>query len=269
MKNVALVVAIVLGIVAAIGVRSYLKRQETKVEERLKQVRVPVAGRSIRKGDAFTVDMVRFTEMPAESLTSDSITEADLRGYFGRQVWRNVDRGTILQRSFFIERMQEPASGVLAEGERAVTIPVDITTGVGGLLRPGDRIDLLATMTEAKGQAVGSVDTTKTWRVLSDVTILAVDNRLSPEVGGPQGAKASYATITLAVTPDEAEILVWLRGRAQLTCLMRPRFETGEPGAPTVVDIKNVESLAAKANSLRQDRLKKKKRELVAPLPEE
>jgi pilus assembly protein CpaB len=267
-KNVALIVAIVLGIVAAIGVRSYLKREKRKVEETLKPVRIAVAARSVRKGEVLTAEMVKLREMPAQALTSDSITEAVVRSYFGRPVWRNVDRGTALLASYFVQRAQEPASEVLSEGERAITLPVDITSGVAGLLRPGDRVDIIATMTLTPRGERATTDAIKTWRVLSDVTLLAVDNRLSPEYGGQIGQKSAYATVTVAVTPEEAQVLIYLRGRAALTLEMRPRFETGETEAPPVVDISNVVQLANQANEERQKRLKEKKEKLAVPEPE-
>ncbi len=89
---------------------------------------------------------------------------------------------------------------------RAISVGVDAITGDGGLIWPGDRVDLILT------QQMDDKDTPLAKRfvsetVLSDVRVVAVDQSIA------QGAVAAgdnttgrlARTVTLEVTPQQAE----------------------------------------------------------------
>lgn len=92
-------------------------------------------------------------------------------------------------------------SAVLEPGFRAVSIPVDATTGIAGFVFPGDWVDILMTMKlrderqEAKQQRYFSQT------VLSRIRVLAIDQHVDKE----DGAVAVAKTATVEVTPKEAE----------------------------------------------------------------
>lgn len=92
-------------------------------------------------------------------------------------------------------------AAVLEPGFRAVSLPVDATTGIAGFIFPGDWVDVLMTMkvrderSEAKQQRYFSQT------VLRRVRILAIDQHVDKEDGSAAIAK----TATLEVTPKEAE----------------------------------------------------------------
>ncbi len=107
----------------------------------------------------------------------------------------------------------------VAPNKRAVTIPVDDVRGVGKLIRPGDRIDLVTLIEANKGQ-VGSRAEVKT--LLQDVIVLAtgvnVTNgipRTLETISGSQqyrnlNGDTSFTTITVEVNPKEAQDLVYI-----------------------------------------------------------
>lgn len=269
MRTAAFIVAIILGIVAAVGVRSYLKSQKVQHKQTQRLVEVAVARRSIRNGEVLTRDMLGLREEPASALHGLHIPFLELDRYVGRKVNRNIDRGTLILRSHFSPRLRERASGVVAEGKRALSINVDATSGVAGLITPGDSVDIMATMTVADPDARRGGAALKTWRVLSDVSVLAVDDRMSRSAVAYSGTAAyrrGYATLTLAVTPAEAEILVHLKEHAKLTFVLRSQSEVGEKESLPVVDAVNVMDLAAEANRKRQKEIQDLER-VKAPAP--
>lgn len=90
-------------------------------------------------------------------------------------------------------------AAVLDPGLRAVSVPVNATTGISGFMFPGDRVDVILTMRlRSKDEA-----TTRFFSetLISQVRVLAIDQTIeSPEKG------ASVAkTATLEVTPKQAE----------------------------------------------------------------
>ena len=92
-------------------------------------------------------------------------------------------------------------AAVLEPGFRAVSLPVDATTGIAGFIFPGDWVDILMTMKirderkEAKQQRFFSQT------VLRRVRVLAIDQHVDKE----DGTAAIAKTATIEVTPKEAE----------------------------------------------------------------
>lgn len=258
MRTIALIVAVALGIVAAIGVRSYLKRQKEEFQQQYREVRVAAAARSIDAGETLTSDMVTFETKPQKSLTGLDIVRLDIDRYLGREVNRNIDRGAQILVSDFTERRPRSAARTLPEGMRAISINVDAVKGVSGLINPGDSVDLIASITQTQGGSGVQAASTKTLRVLSDVRVLAVDNRMSAttsSAGSPRGYGRNYATLTLAVSPLEAQLLTYLQEHSTLTCSLRPETEVGQQEDLPEVDATNVTELARQANRERQNRI--------------
>ncbi len=259
MRTVALIVAIALGIAAAIGVRSYLKSQQSRIEQEYKPVRVAAARGLVEAGKELTREMVTMQEVPARMLSRDMIAENELDRYLGREVTRDIGAGTQIRVGHFLSR--EPrrvAAQRLAEGQRAIAIAVDATSGIAGLVRPGDHLDILATTVRARRKGGGLSSEPETWKVLSDVTVLAVDDRMgeaAPGLADYRGYRRGYSSFTLAVTPLEAQLLAYLKDNSKLTFALRPRSELGEKQSVPAIDGSNVRQLAAEANRRRQEEI--------------
>ena len=94
-------------------------------------------------------------------------------------------------------------SAVLAPGKRAVTIAVDATSGLSGLIWPGDHVDLILTQATtdpalSAGHRVGAET------VLSDVRVIAIDHQLM-QGAAPTAADGQARTVTLEVDQDQAQ----------------------------------------------------------------
>jgi len=263
MRTVAVIVAVLLAIAAAIGVRSYMKRQERDFNQKLKVVKVAVAKVHVGAGEVLARDMVAYADKQSAFLEPTDITGGNLGNYVGRKLERDVGKGTPLKSSFFVSREKKPASKVLQEGKRAITLAVDITSGVAGLVRPGDNVDIYATTSARAG------GTPRTWLVLSQVNVLAVDDRMSDITVGQtdyRGYRRGYSSFTLSVTSLEAQVLIYLQDYAQLTFALRPRTELGQKGGAPVIDGGNVEQYAGEANKDRQREIREL--DVMRPRPE-
>jgi pilus assembly protein CpaB len=114
---------------------------------------------------------------------------------------------------------------------RAVTVRVNDVVGVAGFLLPGNRVDIVA------ARKVNDRATTET--ILMNINVLAVDQTSTQDVNEPVVVRS----VTLEMTPKEAEILVRAReeGRIQLTLRnptdeFRPQLAaTPEPPPPAPV----------------------------------
>ncbi|NQU56200.1 MAG: Flp pilus assembly protein CpaB [Rhodospirillales bacterium] len=93
-------------------------------------------------------------------------------------------------------------AAVLGIGNRAVSVPVNATSGISGFIFPGDRVDLILTSKFNSKDADGKVlnrFVTKT--LLTGLRVLAIDQKTESKNGEVSPAK----TVTIEVTPKQAE----------------------------------------------------------------
>jgi len=114
-------------------------------------------------------------------------------------------------------------AAVLAPGTRAVSVPLNATTGISGFVFPGDRVDLILSHeinnpTDEKRPLRRASET-----VLSDIRVLAVDQKTEDVEGKPQIAK----TATLEVTPKQAEVIAVVTQLGQLSLSLRSLAHNG------------------------------------------
>lgn len=99
-------------------------------------------------------------------------------------------------------------AAVLEPGRRAVSVPIDATTGISGFIFPGDMVDVIfighlrvedGRAQGAEGSKAKRIDFSET--LLSGVRVIAIDQKVESGDGQAKIAK----TATLQVTPKQAE----------------------------------------------------------------
>ena len=219
-----LIMALVMGLFTA-GLSYYYIRNlttSTPVAQKMKMAKVVVAKATIPSRTLITPDMVYLREMPEELIHPDALKRLDEAvGSIARSeilLGEQVFRSRILKKG-------EALGLVLSipPGKRAVTVKVNEVIGVGGFVKPKDHVDILGTFSADKA----GVDTTVT--VLQDVEVLAVAQEMDDRDKG----KAKVPTsVTLAVTPEEAEKVTLAEEIGSLRLALRPLFtaSTQPPG---------------------------------------
>ena len=91
-------------------------------------------------------------------------------------------------------------AAVLAPGQRAVSVQINATSGIAGFITPGDRVDLILTHNVARG---GKKTAKVSETILTDIRVIAIDQRTDDQEGKPTLAK----TVTMDVTPKQVEII--------------------------------------------------------------
>jgi len=95
----------------------------------------------------------------------------------------------------------------LREGTRAVTVPVDEVSSQAGLVRPGDRVDLML----AEQLDEGADRCVRVKPLLESLTVLATGQVQADPAEGAEAMlrrgfdATAYSTITLDVTPEQAQ----------------------------------------------------------------
>ncbi len=109
-------------------------------------------------------------------------------------------------------------------GKRAYTVRIDPLSAVGGMINPGDFVDILAHMNMPDPM------TNKTERITSvvfqNVKVLAVGTNLQATGGYEQQQAAGALNITFAFTPEEAGLMSFMEKNGQLQLVLRGPSET-------------------------------------------
>jgi pilus assembly protein CpaB len=93
-------------------------------------------------------------------------------------------------------------AAVLSPGNRAVTVNVNASTGIAGFIFPGDRVDLILTMTvQSPGGASRHVSET----ILRDVRVVGIDQSFTDGRKDDKTGLSVPRTATLDVTPKQVE----------------------------------------------------------------
>ena len=109
-------------------------------------------------------------------------------------------------------------AAVLNPGMRAVSLRASAVTSVAGFAFPGDRVDIL--LTHRVGGGRGGRLVTET--MLTNVRILAIDQKVTD---GNQKA-AVGKTVTIEVTPRQAEVMAVAKSLGQLSLALRSLRQT-------------------------------------------
>ena len=265
MKNkLALTIAVVLGLVAVYGVYQYIKTTKDKFTKKYQTQRVVAAREYVPAGTVIGPKhiLARGREIPESAVTAEHVLQRDAVTIYGQTINRAVERGGDLLISFF-RRPVERLHNKLEPGERAVTIRVDAITGIAGNLVPGSHVDIIGTFPVSAGTQPGrrpaaAGATSETRLLLPNVTVLAVDNRLrETQYHASRAARAgAYSTVTLAVVPEEANILIYAQEYGVLTLALRAPADSEIRPLPSHITDRTLLDKAEKALLAREKRLK-------------
>ena len=210
---VVLGVAITIGLVAALGARSYLKNRVADLEARSrgKNVNIVVAKVDLPKGSKLSSDTVAIRPIPSEFAHSAAILPDQFDRAEGQALAYSVKAGEMILWSLMEGKKVPTFSARVESGRRAITVPVDEINSISGLLEPGDLIDLIVTV-DQKGRKI-------TVPLLQSIKVMATGQR---SVDDPKsGERRMYSTVTLDADPQQAQNVVVAREAGRLTAFLR------------------------------------------------
>jgi pilus assembly protein CpaB len=110
-------------------------------------------------------------------------------------------------------------AAIISPNKRAMAVKVDKVIGVSGFINPGNRVDVLVTLTAAGT----SLPITKT--VLENMLVLAAGTEVQEK---EKGKAAMVDVITLEATPQEAEKMAHAATEGKLQLALRNPVDTQE-----------------------------------------
>jgi pilus assembly protein CpaB len=185
-------------------------------------VEVLVAARDANKGKTLDEKATAARRVPEAWVDGRVVRMARAKEVLGLALTVDLAAGDAVQWSDFAERPDPGASDLarlVPSGNRALTIPVNAALSMGGLLRPGHRVDILGTF--ARGGDRRGDKTTVT--LLQNVVVLATGQDVGAGDKGGAAATGSsrYGTATLSVTLEQAELLSFASTQGSLSLVLR------------------------------------------------
>jgi pilus assembly protein CpaB len=228
---------------------SWSQEQKTMMAKKFGSTkRVVIASQDIAEMSTIDESQLEYVEQPVDFIQPDAISEPEAA--VGQVAAVPIKKGEqLLQTKLLLPGPDTGLSMEVAPGKRAITLPVDDMRGVSRLLRPGDRIDIVAALDSGRGaEARREVRT-----ILQDVVVLAtgvnivnkIPRRFELDANGKTvnrinlSANVSFSNITIEAKPEEVQELVYLLATAPgnlFTVLRHPNDRLQAPTRTTTLD---------------------------------
>ncbi|MFY9719527.1 MAG: Flp pilus assembly protein CpaB, partial [Candidatus Cybelea sp.] len=210
-RRTTLLIAIILAIGTGWLTLTYLASLRPPPNE---QRPVLIAAQEIPARSRIVATMFRTEMRPAQSLEPDAIS--DPKQAIDGIALITIPLGSELTSSSVGTNVAEALPVRLRPGMRAVSIPVDRVKGVSGMILPGDRVDVIA-IPPSRSQGAPP----KAATMLRGIRVLAVGTNLENPTATPSAEEAAALTVTLEVTPKQADMLAWADQNATLRLALR------------------------------------------------
>ena len=238
-----LVLALVLGAISAGLVVAFLASRDSSdpaVVANTSVREVVVATREIPVGTQIQTSMLEVRSLPVSAVISDAATS--LEQVAGETARYPIAPGEQLSLLRLVEAPKSEAlSFQIPDGMRGFTIPVNVSESPAGVLVPGDFVDVLYAgaarsdietprlLQLTQGDEEGDVEYRAAITLLQNVQVLSVqrnyvDNgvKYDSSVRGELPEDGGVSNITLALTPEQSQ-LMWLASQdGQMTLALRP-----------------------------------------------
>ena len=216
MNKVALLVALGIAVIGGLLLFVYLQRFEQEASGGAK-VRLIVAVKPIAAGQTLTEDMIATREVPQAYVEDRAVRDTERARVIGLRVATPLQVPQILMWTdlAIATDYRRDLSTLVQAGLRAVSVRAT-TDGSFTLIRPGDRVDVIATMPQAQDQRESIV-------LLQNVLVLAVglDMGNDPVVKVQQHQDRSDQILTLSLNVPEAQLLALATEKGRLSVALR------------------------------------------------
>lgn len=265
-RQIVLIIALAAGVVAALITRAYLSVKEgelnaerQKLIDRYGTMEVLAFARDVPSGAVLSRADIGKKTVPAMGMRGQAITPENFKDIIGRKTlvghkekevlfWADIEGG---------DPTSKGLSGDVKRQMRAMSINVNGAASVSGMVRPNDHVDVIGTFNFPDDEGKIKRGDPVTCTILQNVLVLATGRETSKSRSGTFGQSSqNYSTVTLEVTPREAEMLAFaeqIKGRLVLT--LRNRNDTSSEKELPQVDYLKIRQEIEELNLKRQQKL--------------
>jgi pilus assembly protein CpaB len=209
--------ALVFGGSAAVGVNQFLQRAPTPKAD---TVPVLVAAVDMPRGGNITPEQVKVRDLPKEAVPAGALTKTEEAENRAVNIPIMKDE-PVLDTKLSPKGAGRGMAALVPTGMRAYTIQTpNVAQGVAGFILPGNKVDVLLSVTDGLVFGPGQTVSGTTTMLLQNVEILAVDQKIDAPAENKVSDK-DLRSVTLLVTPQQANLLTLGQNKGQLYLALR------------------------------------------------
>ena len=264
-RKIVLIASLACGLLAAVLTRVYIMAREAGVEDQRQRllkrygtIDAVVFKRDTPSGTELTTEDVGVLTVPAAGLRGQAVENRDAKSILGRKILLGRREADVLFWSD-LEGGDPASKGLSADVKRqmrAVSINCSGAASVSGMVRPNDHVDVIGTFAFPEPSGKVNKGDIVTCTILQNVLVLATGKETAKTRPGEGFAPQGYSTVTLEVTPREAEMLAFseqMKGRLVLS--LRNRNDTSYEKELPKVDFEKIKGEIEDLNLKRQQKM--------------
>ena len=221
---IAVLAAVAFGLIAAVSVSRYLANAQ---EYTRNLSNVVIARTDIEIGSRIIQEQLTVAQFPRSVAPEGTYSKIDERLIGRIAVTRISAREPITESRLAPEGSAAGLSAIIPEGYRAMNVRVDDVVGISGFIMPGTLVDIVVTIeppeNAAKRERISKI-------VLQNIKVLANGANLDKPKNEKEAERVR--TVTLQVTPDQAEKLALAATEGRLQLVMRNSIDQGDEVTP-------------------------------------
>lgn len=263
-KNGVFLLSVIAGLVAFLLTQQYA---ETRVAEERRRVmpqgglvEILVASRDLQAGERVSAETISVRQVPADWSLPTNLSPLDFSAVNQQTLRQSLNKGAPLTGDALRATKSTDLKIALPPGYRAISIPVDEVSSVGGLIKPGDRVDLWAPINSAPLPEKGAVFSVPSEKrefprqvrlIAENLQVIATGQRTELD-GNAQTQMPAYSSLTLAVPAHISSLVLGGQFQGKLGLALRGPNEvqsktsrsqhgSGRMGSPVEILIGGIE----------------------------
>ena len=221
---IAVLAAVAFGLIAAVSVSRYL----TNAQEYTRNLsNVVIAKTDIEIGSRIIAEQLSVAQFPRNVAPDGTFHKIDEKLVGRVAVVRISAREPITETRLAPEGTAAGLSAIIPEGYRAMNVRVDDVVGISGFIMPGTLVDIVVVI-EPPDNTQNRERISKI--VLQNIKVLANGGNLDKPKNEKEAERVK--TVTLQVTPDQAEKLALASSEGRLQLVMRNSIDQGDEVTP-------------------------------------
>ena len=224
-RRIVLLFSVLLAVLAVVLMQMYKSSLAKELGVSGRRVAILVASQEIPAFSQIEANQLQVREYPENYLPPGHHIKALAGDLAGEVTAFAIPAGApILTKDLATTQGEAQLSSNVPKDMRALALPIDKVSSFGGLLRASDHVDILGTFQKPASGDVATVT------LLQNVTVLAFGGQLGKgsSSSGRKGGRNRATTVTVAVTPEEAELLVFAQDRGTLGLTMRGKDDVND-----------------------------------------
>ena len=221
-KSLALLaLALGCGLIASIGITQVMSKRNTGDKAPTGETEtIFVALDDIGLGEPLSSPLLRLEQWPKDKVPTGALTK--IEDVEGRCTKTKLYAGEPILGNKLHAKGEQGGSVTLLipKGFRVVSVRVDSVSSSGNLIRHGDRVDVMVHLRRNPGEGFAE---TMIRTILQDIKVFAVNDVVGLDSEKSNGKPIAAKTISLLVTPEDAELVMLATQMGAIQLVMRSR----------------------------------------------